>query len=250
MGRPPMAVGTYGTIRFTKLPGGYRAKARFRGYDGVIRDIGRTGASKAKAERELKLAITQELQTPSGGEISAKTRFRDVAEKWLAWQERRVAMGERATGTLDNYRSMLRNHVLPALGELRLSEVTVPRLDRFFPAVQAKASAAHARTARAVVSGVLRYAVRHGALTTNPVREIEPIEGSGRRKARALSPDERRECVACHGEGTTVCHELGTVSGHGRGPCVDGGPVGGNGQLRVSSSRSASAVMVGFCRCR
>jgi integrase len=119
-----------------------------------------------------------------------------VADLWFTWQERRVEAGERSTGTLDNYRSMLRNHVLPALGELRLSEVTVPRLDKFFPAVQAKSSAAHARTARAVVGGILRYAARHGAITSNPIRDIEPIEGGTRRKARALTPAERREWLA------------------------------------------------------
>lgn len=84
----------------------------------------------------------------------------------------------------------------PAFGELRLSEVTVPRLDKFFPELQAKTSAAHTRTARAVVGGILRYAARHGAITSNPIREIEPIEGGTRRKARALTPAERREWLA------------------------------------------------------
>jgi integrase len=86
---------------------------------------------------------------------------------------------------------MLKNHVLPALGELRLHEVTVPRLDSFLPAVQAKSSASHARTARAVVSGVLRYAVRNGALGSNPVRELEQIEGGKRKKPRSLTSAER-----------------------------------------------------------
>jgi integrase len=91
---------------------------------------------------------------------------------------------------------MLKNHVLPAFGDLRLHEVTVPRLDKFFPALQAQISAAHARTARAVVGGVLRYAVRHGAMTMNPIREIEPISGGTRKKARALSSAERRDWLA------------------------------------------------------
>ncbi|WP_307831944.1 tyrosine-type recombinase/integrase [Prauserella cavernicola] len=179
-----------------KLASGYRAKARYRGYDGVTRDLSRTGPSKAKAERVLKLAIAQALQTPSGGDITARSRFVEVADRWLAWQERRVADGERAPGTLDNYRSMLANHVLPAFGELRMHEMTVPRLDRFFPALQAKSSAAHARTARAVVSGILRYAARHGAITANPIREIEPIEGSGRKRVRSLTAEERRAWLA------------------------------------------------------
>lgn len=196
MGRPPLAVGTYGRIRFTKTATGYRAKARVRGQDGVIRDLSRTASSKAKAERALKLAIAQALQTPVGEDLTAKSRFREVADRWLAWQERRVADGERSHGTLDNYRSMLRNHVLPALGELRLHEVTVPRLDRFFVALREKTSAAHARTGRAVVGGILRYAVRHGAITSNPVREVEPIAGGSRNTARALTLDERREWLA------------------------------------------------------
>ena len=197
MGRPPLEVGTYGKIRFVTLgSGAVRAKARFRGFDGVIRDISRTGATVTKAERALKKAISEEMRTPSGGEITARSRFKDVAALWMGWQQRRVDSGDRATGTFDNYRSMLDNHVLPALGELRLSEVTVPRLDKFFPALQDKSSAAHARTARAVVSGILRYAVRHGAITTNPAREIEPITGGTRKKARALTLDERKAWLA------------------------------------------------------
>lgn len=62
-----MSVGTYGKIRFIKTARGYQAKARFRGFDGVIRDLTRTGSTKAKAEREIKLAINQEMQTPSVG---------------------------------------------------------------------------------------------------------------------------------------------------------------------------------------
>lgn len=197
MGRPPMEIGTYGKIRYVALKsGGVRAKARFRGFDGVVRDISRTGPTAAKAERALKSAINQEMRTPSGGDITARSRFKDVAKLWLSWQERRVQAGERAPGTLDNYRSMLNNHVLPAFGELRLSEVTVPRLDKFFAALQAKSSAAHARTARAVVGGILRYATRQGAITTNPIRDLEPIEGGTRKKARALTPDERREWLS------------------------------------------------------
>ncbi|MEU3273550.1 site-specific integrase [Saccharomonospora sp. NPDC006951] len=197
MGRPPMDVGTYGKIRYVTLAnGGVRAKARLRGFDGVVRDISRTGATETKAERALKKAINDEMRAPTGGAITARNRFKDVADLWMSWQQRRVNSGDRATGTFDNYQSMLNNHVIPALGELRLSEVTVPRLDKFFPTLQDKTSAAHARTARAVVSGILRYAVRHGAITTNPAREIEPITGGTKKKARALTLDERKAWLA------------------------------------------------------
>lgn len=192
MGRPPMALGTYGTIRFARTPGGYRAKVRMRGFDGVVRDVSRTGASKAKAVRDLKKALTRELNMSTNGDLSSNSRFKEVAERWMAYQRRRLAVGKRAPGTIDNYQSVLNNHVLPALGELRLFEVTVPRLNAFLTTVQSRSSAAHARTGRAVVSGVLRYAVSEGALTTSPMRDTNPIEGSAKTKARALDAGERR----------------------------------------------------------
>lgn len=202
MGRPPLEIGTHGKIRYSEIRRqpdcrliGYRARAQYRGFDGKNHEIERTGKTKSAAERKLKAAITNELRNPTGGDITAKTKFDTVADMWFSWQERRVLAGERATGTLDNYRSILKNHVRPALGELRLHEVTVSRLDKLFQTVQSKTSPSHARTARAVVGGILRYAMRHDAIISNPIREIEPIEGSTRKKARALTIEERQEWI-------------------------------------------------------
>ncbi len=192
MARPPLDVGTHGKIRFSDTASGVRARASYRGFDGKVHDIERTGPTRPKAERLLKKAISEALKAPGGGDMDHNTKFSVVADRWLIRQAERVKAEERAHGTLDNYRSMLKNHVLPALGDLRLHEVTVPRLDAFLPAVKAKTSASHARTARAVVSGVLGFAVRQGALGANPVRELERIEGGKRKKPRALSSAERR----------------------------------------------------------
>jgi integrase len=192
-----MAIGTYGKIRFTRTSTGWRAKARYRGHDGVIRDLSRSGKSKTHAEREVKVAIAQALQTTSDGEFTARTRFREVSVPWLARQEQRAAAGERAVGTIDNYRSILNNRVLPALGELQLFEVTTGRLNKFLATVKEQTSAAHARTARAVVGGILRYAINSsGALTTNPIRDVDPIEGGPTQLVRALTREERRTWLA------------------------------------------------------
>ncbi|MEC3975945.1 site-specific integrase [Amycolatopsis sp. H20-H5] len=196
MGRPPLEIGTYGKIRTNSTATGVRARASYRGHDGKVRDIERTARSKTAAERDLKAAIAQELQTPGGTDVTAKSKFADVAALWMAEKRRQLKDEELASGTVGNYASMLRNHVLPAFGELRLFEVSVSRLDRFFPALKAKSSAAHARTARAVVSGVLRYAARHDAIKGNPVREIEPIRGGARKKPRGLNEEERAAWLA------------------------------------------------------
>jgi len=197
MGRQPMPIGTYGKIRFTQTSTGWRAKARYRGHDGVIRDLSRSGKSKTQAEREVKIAVARALQSTSGGDFTARSRFREVAAPWLARQEQRATAGERAVGTIDNYRSILDNRVLKALGELQLFEVTTGRLNKFLSAVKEETSAAHARTARAVVGGILRYAINSsGALTTNPIRDVDPIEGGPTQLVRALTREERRTWLA------------------------------------------------------
>lgn len=196
MARHPMPLGTFGKIRYAKTAGGWRAKARYRGHNGVMGDLSRSGRTKTAAERALKLALNQVLQTSVGGEFTARTRFREVAKPWLERQEQRAKAGERAEGTIDNYRSILHNRVLVALGELQLFEISVGRLNKFLYSVKVDTSAAHARTARAVIGGILQYAVSSGALTTNPIRDVDRIEGGPTKLNRALTVDERRQWLA------------------------------------------------------
>lgn len=80
---------------------------------------------------------------------------------------------------------------------MQLFEVTPGRLNKFLTTVQEETSAAHARTARAVVGGILRYAISSSnALTTNPIRDIDPIEGGPAKRVRALNSEERRTWIA------------------------------------------------------
>jgi integrase len=85
--------------------------------------------------------------------------------------------------------------VLPALRELRLGEITTPLLDAFIGRLKVEVGPATARTCRSVVSGVMGLAVRYGALTSNPVREVERVEGRPKHEPRALTEEERAAWV-------------------------------------------------------
>jgi hypothetical protein len=50
--------------------------------------------------------------------------------------------------TINSYESILKRHVVPGMGELRVREATVMRLDRFFGALQRTVGASTAKTAR------------------------------------------------------------------------------------------------------
>jgi integrase len=99
--------------------------------------------------------------------------------------------------------------VLPALGALRLREITVARLDGFLNQVRIQRGNATAKICRSVVSGVLGLAVRHGALAGNPVRDVGRIESGRRTAPRALTADERARWRAqLQGDATAVRKDL------------------------------------------
>ena len=130
-----------------------------------------------------------ERHLPSRRPLPGAT-FAEAAELYLAKIARK-----REDTTLVEYRARLDNYVLPALGALRLRECTVAQLDRYFDALSERYSANTRRSVRTVVVGVMQQAVIHGAIDSNPAREIERIEQTrGKRKAgpRGLTVDERR----------------------------------------------------------
>ncbi|HYP46623.1 MAG TPA: hypothetical protein VEQ66_15665 [Propionibacteriaceae bacterium] len=73
------------------------------------------------------------------------------------------------------------------MGSLRLGELTTTRLDRFVQAVLADRGYATAKLTRSVLSGICGWLVRQGAIASNPVRDLAPLEQNRDRTARALS---------------------------------------------------------------
>ncbi|MDQ1677771.1 MAG: hypothetical protein QOC93_2915 [Actinomycetota bacterium] len=199
MGRPPMALGTWGRIRTYVThrdargrPDRYHARTLYRGFDGKLHDVQRSGKSIAAAENALKVALKErsDLGRVPGGELTRMHRFSDAAALWLRKIDAAGKAGRRSPATVDNYRGQLGRHVLPALKDLRLGEVTVPVLDRFVEKLTADIGVATAKSCRSIVSGIMGVAVRHGAIASNPARDIEPIEYLSKKQPRALTLDE------------------------------------------------------------
>jgi integrase len=192
MARPTLPLGSYGQIKTWDNGAGFTARTQFRDFDGVVRPVKRNGKSRAAAERALKAALT-ERQTPVlDAQVSPGTKFVKVAELWFADFAQLVESGRRSSGSLDTYRSIYRTHVVSALGALCIREVTTPVVDRVLSAIKKKSSS-RARTAKIVISGVMRLAARHGAIGANPVREVGQIDSEPSRPPRALTADERKQ---------------------------------------------------------
>jgi len=200
VGRPPLPIGTFGKITFLEqASGSVQARAKFRDFDGKVRLVSRVGTSRAAAERALKAEL-HERRTPSGGgSVSPATRVRDLAELWLE-------SGEGwSTGTERTYRSMVRTQIKPALGELRLREVTPGVVNRMLRAVSDRSGHGAAKSTRSAPSGMFRLAVREGAVASNPVRDAGARLGStSSRSPRALAVDDHGASVLSEGMARSV----------------------------------------------
>jgi integrase len=198
VGRAPMAIGTWGLIRTYPVgqdanvkPVRHRAMADYRDFDGVVRRVEASGRSITQATQNLRQKLQNRTLAGRHGELTAMSRFADAADLWLAKVDEMVKEGRRSPGTFDTYRRQLKNHVLPAMGEVRLGEATTPLVDKVIGAIKIDVSSATAKSCRSVISGVMGLAVRYGAVVVNPVREVERIESKPRREPRALTMDER-----------------------------------------------------------
>ncbi|GAA4969476.1 hypothetical protein GCM10025331_73220 [Actinoplanes utahensis] len=83
MARPPLPIGTYGAIRTEQLgPNRFRARTRFRDYDGKTRDVEATDVSGPAATRALKVKL-RDRTIPDDDEINRDTRVTTLSEKWV-----------------------------------------------------------------------------------------------------------------------------------------------------------------------
>ncbi|BCJ67968.1 tyrosine-type recombinase/integrase [Polymorphospora rubra] len=189
MARPELPIGTWGRIRTEKLgPNRFRARTRFRDYDGKTRDIEATDTTGPAAERALKVKL-RDRTTPNDDEITRETRVTRLAELWIE----EITTEERiAPQTIHRYETSVRTAILPALGNLRIREASVGRLDRFLRDI-AKDRPSAAKGAKVVLGQMFALAVRHGAIPTNPIRDTGRLR-KPRRTVVALS-DEHLQAV-------------------------------------------------------
>ena len=198
-GRPQLPIGAYGNIktRDVTIPGKptvFEALARVRDADGQTRRVKARGRSKTAAETALKRVLA--ARTHTEGDLTGESRVRVAAELWLEQRREQADAGDIAPRTLEKYESVWRLHVSPGLGGLRLREATVARCEAWQRELRKRVSPEETRKARAVLSGVLGYAVRMGAIATNPVRDLSPIPGGRRRQPRAMTSQERATWLA------------------------------------------------------
>jgi len=127
--------------------------------------------------------------------------FATVAARWLERFEAMVAIGERRPRTLESHRYHLDRHLLPALGRRRIATINVDEIAALIRSLAGEGRAPRTIAgALATLGSILRYALRRGYITDNPLRRLETGERPrpAPRARRALGQDEiARLLAAC-----------------------------------------------------
>ncbi len=138
-----------------------------------FRTLEATTLVEALRQRELLQNTARIGELP----LSPRLTFAEVAARWLAEFEAKVAAGERRDRTLDLYRSQLRRHLLPRLGRRRLAMITADDVVAVTRELQADGlSPWTVKRILGALSCVFTFALRRGYVTTHPFQRLERDE--------------------------------------------------------------------------
>lgn len=173
MARPPLVLETHGKITRRKVGGTPTAFTRYRDADGVTRKVQRSGRTLADAQQNLEKALkARNVIADENAELTRDSTINDLIDEWFA--EARAA-GRYAQGTLRTYSTRTDSTISPGIGGVRLSEVNVPKLDRFIKTTIKHHGAGTARTVRSVLINAFDLATRHGLADFNFAKNTAPV---------------------------------------------------------------------------
>jgi len=192
--RPQLGVGKSGAVSFAHSLPVVTARCRFRGLDGVTRQVSAQGVGVGRTdkavilsgEKAARAALEAKLSVMSQGsdELNSETRLSTLAELWYASK-----LGEGLKyRTLERSRSVLDTHVIPGVGGLRIREASTAKLEVYVRRVAAERGAATAVIVRSVLSGMFSEAQRFDAVVVNPIAATRvPKRTKGEIRAMSFS---------------------------------------------------------------
>ena len=172
MSRPRKALGDHeSSYWFAKTEKVWRAKVVVgRRPDGTPV----TKRPKRKTRSAIREAV-REIERARDAGTKVWTAKDPTVDEWTTrWLDVLLPLKQVKPKTINDYRSKLKCHVLPVLGSLRLSELTVECFQDIYAAMSAAGDSQHViHGTHAVVRSCLNVAVRQRVLGINPVLSVE-----------------------------------------------------------------------------
>jgi len=182
-----MRAGEVGNVRIVGLANGQvRAEARMRDDLGALRRLKVVRATEEEARRALgeqaeviRLGSTEPMLTAHSTIAEASAVFLD--------DKRRSQTVE--ISTIETYEFSVSKVIIPACGDLLLSDLTVLRCNRILQHIRDTKSLQAARKARNMLSQICATGIEHGVLAFNPVRDAKALPVPPRKES-VLTPEQ------------------------------------------------------------
>jgi integrase len=145
--------------------------------------------TKRTAEAWLRDVLDQANRGELGGMVHTGRTFNEAADRYLQWLRDDLA---RKPSTLRDYASILKHHLRPAFGELRVEDVTPDRVIWWHRALGRESGMSNRTKIKVttVLHGVMERARRDSRLPINPVRDLERPTARPRPTIDVFSPEE------------------------------------------------------------
>jgi integrase len=141
--------------------------------------------TKRLAEDWLRDTLDQARRSELPGLIQTGATLADAAAEFLRYIEHDR---ERKPSTIKGYRWLINAQILPALGQLRLEDLTQHQVETWFAGLSGKPSSK--RKTLVVLHGVMERARKQHHLPLNPVKDIEKPPQQRGGDILVLSPEE------------------------------------------------------------
>ena len=159
---------------------------------------GKTFELKKEADA-FKRKVEREIEDGVHVAKSEAATVADVAEQFLTEQEAKHAAGRLGRSRLEGFKSSVRRHISPRLGDKRFADLRPVDVEDFYAALVGPCGLAPvtAREHVVVLRMIERVARKRHALRAQPVTEaLAEIKGAGRTRVRTFSPEEVSRLLA------------------------------------------------------
>ena len=166
-------------------------------YDALGRKIRSSKYAKTKTEARV---LLREMRTRAGESLAVADSTETFATFLDRWLEVTLPASSRRPSTQEFYASLLRNHVIPQLGSIRLRDLTPLRIEGLMLELQrgqGRPKPLAQNTRRGVydaLANALDTAVREQLIARNPARQIDrPVKA--RSQGQTFSPDQVKALI-------------------------------------------------------
>ena len=179
-----------------------RSDGRYSGF--ITLENGKRKYFYGKAEKEVLKKVRQAIYERDQGMLA--TGPEQTVRQWLEYWLEKVHKSHIRVSTYEEYAAIIRKHIVPVVGHLRLQKLTLQHVHSLYAQkLEEGLSPARVKTIHAVLHSALKYAVRANLVARN-VSDMVDLPSIEKHEMQPLEPEQAQLLLEKVGE-----HRLGAL---------------------------------------